>query len=79
MLFADILDSMATQDIQDKLKALVEKKGLRQTARELGLDNASLYRSINSHLRQIDTVQRILNLFGYDLKVVKRRKAGDKE
>jgi len=57
--------------IQEILMGLVKKKGLRRTARELGVDCGALYRSIHSDLR-ISTAQSILNLFGYDLKVVKR-------
>ena len=41
-------------------------------ARDLGIDHASLYRSLNSDLR-LSTVQAILNHFGYDLKIVQRK------
>ena len=58
--------------IQETLKALVNKKGLRKVARELGIDHASLYRSLKSDLR-LSTIQAILKLFGYDLKIVKRK------
>ena len=65
-------DKLVIMIIQDMLRKLVTKKGLRQTARELGIDSGALYRSINSDLR-IGTVQKILDLFGYDLKIVKRK------
>jgi DNA-binding phage protein len=58
--------------IQDTLKELVNKRGLRKVARELEIDHASLYRSLNSDLR-LSTIQTVLNLFGYDLKIVKRK------
>jgi len=58
--------------IQEILQEMVKKKGLRKTAYELGVDNASLYRSINSDLR-LSTIQAILDLFGYELKIVKRK------
>ena len=67
--FGDIL---VTMSIQDTLKKMVNQQGLRKVARKLGIDHASLYRSVNSDLR-IGTAQRILNLLGCDLKIVKRK------
>jgi DNA-binding phage protein len=58
--------------IQDSLKELVKKRGLRKVARELEIDHGQLYRHINSDLR-LSTLRTILNLFGYDLKIVKRK------
>ena len=63
--------------IQDRLKDLVGKRGLRRVAQELGIDHGQLYRSIHSDLR-LSTLQSILNLFGYDLKFVKRKGVKDK-
>lgn len=68
-----IADKIITMKIQDTLRELIEKRGLRETARRLGVDNASLYRSLNSDLR-LSTIQAILNLFGYELKIVKKKK-----
>ena len=65
-------DKLVIMDIQDTLKELIKKKGLRRTARELDIDSGALYRSIHSDLR-LSTAQAILNLFGYDLKIVKRK------
>ncbi|OGP57901.1 MAG: hypothetical protein A2162_02645 [Deltaproteobacteria bacterium RBG_13_52_11b] len=65
-------DRIITMTIQDTLKELVKKRGLRKVASELGIDHGQLYRSINSDLR-VSTLQAILNLFGYDLKIVKRK------
>ena len=65
-------DKLVTMTIQELLRDLVTKRGLRKVARELGIDHASLYRSLNSDLR-LSTIQAILNLFGYDLKIVKRK------
>jgi len=59
-------------DIQETLRKLVTEKGLRKSARELDIDSGSLFRSINSDLR-VSTAQMILNLFGYELKIVKRK------
>jgi len=65
-------DIIITMAIQDTLKELVKKRGLRKVASELGIDHGQLYRSINSDLR-VSTLQAILNLFGYDLKIVERK------
>jgi DNA-binding phage protein len=65
-------DKLVTMTIQELLRELVNKRGLRKVARELDIDHASLYRSLNSDLR-LSTIQAILNLFGYDLKIVKRK------
>jgi len=59
-------------EIQDTLRKLVSKNGLRKTARELGVDAAALYRNMNSDMR-ISTAKRILDRFGYDLRIVKKR------
>ena len=65
-------DKLIIMNIRDTLKGLIKKKGLRRTARELGTDSGALYRSVHSDLR-LSTIQAILNLFGYDLKIVKRK------
>ncbi len=65
-------DKLVTMTIQELLRDLVNKIGLRKVARELGIDHASLYRSLNCDLR-LSTIQSILNLFGCDLKIVKRK------
>ncbi len=71
-------DNIITMTIQDRLKDLVEKKGLRRVAQELGIDHGQLYRSIHSDLR-LSTLQSILNYFGYDLKIVKRKEAKEED
>lgn len=65
-------DKLVTMTIQEKLREMVYKRGLRKVARELGIDHPSLYRSINSDLR-LTTMQAILDLFGCDLRIVKRK------
>ena len=60
--------------IEKELRELVETKGLRQTARELGIDSGSLHRSIMDGSNVgLDRVRAILNLFGYELKISKRK------
>ena len=65
-------DKLITMTIQDTLKELVGKRGLRKVASGMDIDHGQLYRSINSDLR-VSTLQDILNFLGYDLKIVKRR------
>ena len=65
-------DILVTMTILEMLRTLVNEKGLRKVARELGIDHASLYRSLNSDLR-LSTIQAIADLFGYDLELVKRK------
>jgi len=61
-------------EIEKELRALVKKKGLRQTARELGIDSGSLHRSIMDGSNVgLDRVRAILNLFGYGLEISKRK------
>ena len=54
------------------LREMVKKKGLRKTARDLGVDPGNLYRSImdGSNLK-LNRIEAILKLFGYELKIVK--------
>ena len=70
-------DNLVTMTIQGRLNKLVREKGLRKVAQELGIDHGQLYRSIHSDLR-LSTLESILNHFGYELKIVKRKEAKDK-
>jgi hypothetical protein len=56
------------------LRELVKKRGLRQTARDLGVDSGNLYRSLmdGSNLK-LNRIEAILELFGYELKISKRK------
>ena len=65
--------------IEKELRELVKRKGLRQTARELGINSGSLYRSImNGSNVGLNRIEAILNLFGYELKISKRREVKGK-
>jgi len=56
------------------LRALVRKGGLRKVARDLGIDHASLYKSIQDGSNVgLDRIEAILNLFGLELKAVKKK------
>jgi DNA-binding phage protein len=56
------------------LRELVKKSGLRQTARDLGVDSGNLYRSLmdGSNLK-LNRIEAILDLFGYELKISTRK------
>ena len=61
------------------LRELVKKRGLRQTARDLGADSGNLYRSLmNGSNLKLNRIEAILNLFGLELKAVKRREVKPK-
>ena len=56
------------------LRELVSKGGLRKVARDLGIDHASLYKSIQDGSNVgLDRIESILKLFGMELKAVKRK------
>jgi DNA-binding phage protein len=59
---------------EEVLRKLVKKRGLRQVARDLGIDHASLHKSIQDGSNVgLDRIEAILNLFGYELKISKRK------
>ena len=63
-----------TMSFEKVLRELVKKGGLRKVARELGIDHASLYKSIQDGSNVgLDRVEAILALFGYELKISKRK------
>jgi len=56
------------------LRELVKERGLRKTARDLGIDSGSLFRSLQdgSNLKLV-RIEQLLDYFGYDLKLIKRK------
>lgn len=61
------------------LRNLVKKGGLRKVARDLGIDHSSLYKSIKDGSNVgLDRIEAILNLFGYELKVSRRKEVNPK-
>ncbi len=65
----DIRIIMALEKI---LRELVKERGLRRTARDLGIDSGSLFRSLQdgSNLK-LSRIEQLLDYFGYDLKLIK--------
>ena len=67
-------DNIITMTIQDALKELVNRRGLRKVARDLGITHSSLYKSIQDGSNVgLDRIEAILNLFGLELKAVKKK------
>jgi probable addiction module antidote protein len=63
------------EDIAEKVWGLIKKESsVSKVAKELGIDRPSLYHSFKkgAHPR-IDTVVKVLDCLGYDLKIVKRK------
>ncbi len=56
------------------LREVVRKGGLRKVARDLGITHSSLYKSIQDGSNVgLERIEAILNLFGLELKAVKRK------
>ena len=61
------------------LRDLVKKRGLRKVARDLGINHSSLYKSIKDGSNVgLDRIEAILGLFGYELKVSKRKEVNSR-
>ena len=55
-------------------RLIKEKSSVRRVSLELGMDRASLYRSLKKGTNpRIDTIMKFLNHLGYQLQVVKVR------
>jgi DNA-binding phage protein len=60
--------------LEKVLRELVRKRGLRQTARDLKVDPGNLFRSLMDGSNVgLDRIEAILNLFGYELKISKKK------
>ena len=56
------------------LRELVKKEGLRKVSRGLGIDSGSLYRSMMDGSNVgLNRIEAILDYFGYELKISKRK------
>jgi DNA-binding phage protein len=56
-------------------KLIKEKSSVRRVSMELGMDRASLYRSLKKGTNpRIDTIVKFLDHLGYQLQVVKAKK-----
>jgi hypothetical protein len=65
--------------LEKVLRDLVKHKGLRRTARDLAIDQASLFRSLqNGSNLKLNRIESILDYFGYELKISKRKEVNPK-
>ncbi len=56
-------------------KLIKENSSVRRVSMELGMDRASLYRSLKKGTNpRIDTIAKFLNHLGYQLQVIKAKK-----
>jgi DNA-binding phage protein len=67
-------DTYISMFLEKMLRDLVKERGLRKTARDLGIDSGSLFRSLQdgSNLK-LGRIEQLLDYFGYELKIVKRK------
>ncbi len=75
--FANININMSLERV---LRELVKQKGLRKTARNLGIDQASLFRSLQdgSNLK-LNRIEALLDYFGYEITIRKRKEVNPKK
>ena len=73
-----IVDINIIMQLEKWLRELVGKKGLRRVARDLGIDPASLYRSLRDGSNvKLGRIEKLLDYFGYGLRSFKK-KGGNK-
>ena len=64
---------MKSKSVEQILRELVAERGLRRTASALGIDHASLYRSLKDGSNiKLERVKKLLNYLGYEIRIVKR-------
>ena len=67
--------TMKTISIEQRLRELVKENGLRKTANELGIDHASLFRSLKDGSNiKLERIKKLLDYLGYEIRVVRKRK-----
>jgi len=65
---------MKSESIEHRLRELVGARGLRKTSRALGIDPASLYRSLEDGSNvKLERVKELLAYLGYVIRIVKSR------
>jgi DNA-binding phage protein len=71
----DMSITMQTTLIEQRLRELVKENGLRKTAHDLGIDHASLYRSLRDGSNiKLERIKQLLDYLGYEIRFVKLRK-----
>jgi hypothetical protein len=65
---------MKSKTIEETLRTLVMERGLKKTALDLGIDPASLHRSLkNGSNIKLERVKKLLGYLGYEIKIVKTK------
>jgi len=62
--------------IAEKLREIIkkEKRTYREIAQEIGVDHASLYRSLmDSANPEWKTIEKVLDCLGYEIKIIKSK------
>jgi DNA-binding phage protein len=71
----DMSINMKTKSIEQILRELVLAKGLRKTALDLGIDPASLHRSLRDGSNiKLERVKKLLDYLGYEIRIVRSKK-----
>ncbi len=64
--------------ISKMLREIIEKRektSIRRVAKEIGVDHGSLYRALkNGGNPEANTIEKILDYFGYEIRMVKKAK-----
>ena len=65
------------------LREIIEEKAktsIRRVARDIGVDHGSLYRALKDGGNpEANTIERILDYLGYEIRIVKKRVGSDKK
>lgn len=66
------VSNMKPKTIEETLRTLVMERGLKKTALDLGIDPASLHRSLkNGSNIKLERVKKLLNYLGYEIRIIK--------
>jgi DNA-binding phage protein len=67
--------TMKTISIEQRLRGLVRENGLPKTAHDLGIDHASLYRSLKDGSNiKLERIKQLLDYLSYEIRIVKSRR-----
>jgi hypothetical protein len=68
---------MNHKSIEQTLRSLVMERGLKKTALDLGIDPASLHRSLKDGSNiKLERVKKLLGYLGYEIRSVKIKEKG---
>jgi DNA-binding phage protein len=74
------ISNMEPKLIEETLRNLVMERGLKRTAIDLGIDPASLHRSLKDGSNiKLERVKKLLEYLGYDVRIVKSKEKGPRK